>query len=128
MTIPQYIDGVSLIKAFEAWAPPSLAEKWDKVGLQVGTLKKEIKKVMITLDVLENVVDEAAAEGVDLIFAHHPLIFHPLEKLLTDEGQSKIVAKCIQHNMTVYAAHTNLDVATGGMNDWLADSLQLQNP
>jgi len=127
VTSNSYIDGETLIHAFEAWAPQTLAEKWDKVGLQVGTLKREMKKVMITLDVLESVVDEAILEGVDFIFAHHPLIFHPVEKMLTDRSQSKIIAKCIKHDIAVYAAHTNLDLANGGMNDWLAEKLGLQN-
>ena len=121
-----YIEGQTLIKAFEAWAPKTIAEKWDKVGLQVGTLNKRIKKMMVTLDVLENVVDEAISKDVNLIFAHHPVIFHPLEKLLTDNGQSKIIAKCIKHDIAVYSAHTNLDIVGGGMNDWLAEALELE--
>lgn len=123
-----YIDGKTLIHAFEIWAPKTLAEDWDNVGLLVGTLNKEIKKVMITLDVLENVVDEAVEKKVDLIFAHHPLIFRSMNHVLTDEGQSRVIAKCIKHDIAVYAAHTNLDMANGGMNDFLAETLGLIEP
>jgi dinuclear metal center YbgI/SA1388 family protein len=123
-----FVNGQTLIQAFETWAPKSLAEDWDNVGLLVGTLNKPIKKVMVTLDVLENVVDEAIAEEIDLIFAHHPIIFRPLNKMLTDSGQSQIIAKCIKHDIAVYAAHTNLDLVNGGMNDWLAEEIGIQNP
>jgi len=121
------VHGQALIQAFEQWVPKSLAMDGDKIGLQIGTLNKPIKKLMITLDVLENVVDEAIENEVDLIFAHHAVIFHPLKTMLTDEGQSKIVAKCIKHDIAVYVAHTNLDNADGGMNDWLANTLQLKD-
>ncbi|GGE47029.1 GTP cyclohydrolase 1 type 2 [Pullulanibacillus camelliae] len=124
MTKP--IHGQALIQAFEQWIPKSLAFDGDKIGLQIGTLNKPIKKVMVTLDVLENVVDEAIENEVDLIFAHHAVIFRPLKTMRTDEGQSKIVAKCIKHDIAVYVAHTNLDNAEGGMNDWLASALQLK--
>jgi len=121
------VHGQALIQAFEQWVPKSLAMDGDKIGLQIGTLNKLIKKVMITLDVLEDVVDEAIEYEIDLIFAHHAVIFHPLKTMRTDEGQSKIIAKCLKHDIAVYVAHTNLDNADGGMNDWLANALQLKD-
>ncbi|MCO7175697.1 Nif3-like dinuclear metal center hexameric protein [Sporolactobacillus kofuensis] len=121
----QWISGDRLIQRFEEWAPKKLAYEHDKIGLLVGTLHKKIKKVMVTLDVLENVADEAAEKNVDLIIAHHPLIFHPLKNVRSDEGQGKIVTKCIKNDIAVYAAHTNLDLADGGVNDMLADQLGL---
>lgn len=122
----KWISGGQLIQLFEKWAPKSLAFENDKIGLLIGTLDKEIKKVMVTLDVLENVADEAAEKGVDLIIAHHPVIFHPLKKVLSDSGQGKIVTKCIRHHISVYAAHTNLDIAEGGVNDILSARLGLE--
>jgi len=65
----------AFISLFESFAPKSLAVEGDKIGLMVGTLNKPVKKVMIALDVLEEVIDEAIREEVDLIIAHHPLIF-----------------------------------------------------
>lgn len=121
------LNGQTLIQAFEQFAPKSLAVEGDRIGLQIGTLNKEIKRVMVTLDVLENVVDEAIEKKVDLIMAHHPVIYRPLKTMRTDQGQSKIVAKCIKHDLAVYVAHTNLDIADGGLNDWLAAPLQLKN-
>lgn len=111
----------------EKWAPKSLAYDWDNVGLQVGSYNKPVKKIMVTLDVLESVVDEAIENEVDLIIAHHPLLFKPLNQLNLDNWRGRVIQKLIQHNITVYAAHTNLDMATGGVNDMLADLLGLEN-
>lgn len=120
-----WMDGRTLIDQFEKWVPKKLAFDGDRIGLLIGTLDKKVKKVMVTLDVLENVADEAAAKQVDLIVAHHPVIFHPLKKVLSDQGQGKIVTKCVKNDIAVYAAHTNLDIAEGGVNDLLAEALQL---
>ncbi|MCA0970058.1 Nif3-like dinuclear metal center hexameric protein [Halobacillus litoralis] len=119
------ITGVDIIRAFEEWSPKSLAYDWDNVGLQVGTLNKPVQKVMVTLDVLENVVDEAIEKGVDLIIAHHPLLFIKLKQINFDTPKGRIVKKLIQHDITVYAAHTNLDAAKGGVNDVMADLIGL---
>ncbi|MER2225469.1 MAG: Nif3-like dinuclear metal center hexameric protein [Carnobacterium sp.] len=117
--------GSEFIQKFESFAPKYLAEAGDPVGLAVGTLKKPIKKMMVTLDVRPEVVQEAIEQHVDFIFAHHPPIFRPLKNLATDDAQTKMYADLLKNDITVYAAHTNLDVATNGMNTWLADELNL---
>lgn len=116
-----------VFRLLENWAPKSLAEEWDNVGLQVGSYHKPVKRIMVTLDVLEAVVDEAIANEVDLIIAHHPILFKPLQQLNLDSWRGRVVKKLIQHDITVYAAHTNLDIANGGVNDMLADLLGLTN-
>ncbi|WP_071460152.1 Nif3-like dinuclear metal center hexameric protein [Bacillus massilinigeriensis] len=121
------VNGYEVISLFEQFSPKVYAMEGDKVGLQVGSLKGEIQKVMVTLDVLENVVDEAIEKGVQLIIAHHPPIFRPLGKVTSDTASGRIVSKLIKHDIAVYAAHTNLDVAEGGVNDLLAEALGLQN-
>ncbi len=123
--IVKLANGQTIIQSFEQFSPKSYAVEGDKVGLQVGTLNKPIKKVMIALDVLETVVDEAIDNDVDLIIAHHPVIFKPIKALRTDTGYGRTIEKLIKHNITVYAAHTNLDVAPGGVNDMMADALEL---
>ncbi|MFA9558758.1 Nif3-like dinuclear metal center hexameric protein [Evansella sp. AB-rgal1] len=117
----------AIIQDFEAFSPKSFAVEGDKIGLQIGTLNKPVKKVMIALDVLEPVVDEAINEGVDLIIAHHPIIFKPIKALRTDNAYGRTIEKLIKHDITVYAAHTNLDVAPGGVNDMMAEALQLES-
>ena len=119
--------GQTVIQFVERLAPKSLAMEGDKIGLHIGTLQKKVKKVMVALDVLESVVDEAIAEGVDLIVAHHAVIYRPLKHLRTDLAAGRVYEKLIKHDIAVYTAHTNLDVAVGGINDWLAEAIGLQN-
>ncbi|GAA5415531.1 GTP cyclohydrolase 1 type 2 homolog [Paraliobacillus ryukyuensis] len=116
-----------IIQMLEYWAPKELAYDWDNVGLQLGTLNKEVKKVMISLDVLENVADEAIANDIDLIIAHHPLLFKATKQINVDQPKGKTIAKLLKHDITVYAAHTNLDIAFGGVNDMLTKQLDITN-
>ena len=106
----------------------ALAMEGDKVGLQIGRLNKKIERVLIALDVLENVIDEAIRKDVQLIIAHHPPIYRPLKNVITDTVQGRIIEKLLRHDIAVYAAHTNLDVAKGGVNDLLAAALEIKNP
>lgn len=121
------LNGQYVIQLLEEFSPKRLALEGDPIGLQVGTLNKPVQKIMIALDVLEEVVDEAIEEKVDFIIAHHPLIYRPLQTIRTDTAHGRMIAKLLSHDITVYAAHTNLDVAEGGVNDLLADALQLKN-
>jgi dinuclear metal center YbgI/SA1388 family protein len=121
------VNGFELIQLFEQFSPRSYAMEGDRVGLQIGTLNKPVERVLTALDVLENVIDEAIEKDVQLIIAHHPPIYRPLKKLTTDNVSGKMIEKLIKHNIAVYAAHTNLDIATGGVNDMLADALGLEN-
>ncbi|MFD2209192.1 Nif3-like dinuclear metal center hexameric protein [Virgibacillus halophilus] len=116
-----------IFEAMEAWAPKHLAYDWDNVGLQIGSNNRSVKKVMITLDVLEAVADEAIANEVDLIIAHHPLLFKPVSSLDTDQPKGRTIQKLLSNQISVYAAHTNLDIAKGGVNDMLSAALNLQN-
>lgn len=117
--------GQTVIQMMEKLAPKHYAEEWDKVGLQVGTLQKHLKKVLVTLEVTDGVVEEAIREQADLIITHHPLIFRPLFHVIVDYAQGRKLEKLIKHDIAVYAAHTNLDIADGGMNDWMAEALRL---
>ncbi len=116
----------NIFDALEAWAPKHLAYDWDNVGLQVGSLNREVKKIMITLDVLETVVDEAIENDVDLIIAHHPLLFKGLKQVDVDTPTGKIIEKLIANKISVYAAHTNLDITNGGVNDILCKRLGIE--
>jgi dinuclear metal center YbgI/SA1388 family protein len=115
-----------VMQFIEEFAPKKLAYEGDRIGLQIGTPTKKVKKIMVALDVLEDVVDEAIEQGVDLIVAHHAIIFHPLKHIRTDTPAGRIIEKLIKHEIGVYIAHTNLDAAPGGINDLLAEALGLQ--
>lgn len=120
--------GTDIINQFEKFCEPGLAEPWDHVGLQIGNPDQPVHRIMTTLDVRPEVVDEAIEQQVDFIFAHHPVMFHPAKDLDTRNPQNAMYAKLLNYGITVYAAHTNLDSVNGGMNDWLADQLQLKDP
>lgn len=118
--------GETVIELMERLAPKHYAEPDDKIGLQVGSIRKEISKVLIALDVTHEVVAEAAALGAELIIAHHAVIYRPLAHLQTDTPSGALAAELLRKDIAVYVAHTNLDSADGGMNDWMADALGLE--
>ncbi|KRN30387.1 Nif3-like dinuclear metal center hexameric protein [Liquorilactobacillus mali] len=118
-------DVSEIVARFEQFAPQSWAEKGDPVGLQLGSMQQDVHKLMVTLDVRPEVVAEAIKNNVDFIFAHHPALFRPIKKFDLAVPQNKMYSELIKHGITVYAAHTNLDNANGGMNDWLAGLLEL---
>lgn len=121
-------NGHEIIELFESWSPKKYAcMENDPIGLAIGTLNKKITNVLVTLDVTLAVVEEAIEKDCQLIIAHHPPIFRKLSNLRTDTPAGKLYEKCLKHDIAVYAAHTNLDVAQGGVNDLLADALQLEN-
>lgn len=120
-------NGHEIIQLMEKFSPKGLAMEGDKIGLQIGRLNQKIDRVMIALDVLEEVIDEAIEKNVQLIIAHHPPIFRPLKNIMTDTVQGRMIEKLLKHDISVYAAHTNLDVAKGGVNDLLAEALGLED-
>lgn len=119
--------GQTVIQYMEQLAPKHLAEDWDKVGLQLGSLQKEITNVLVALDVNDEVVEEAISLGCNLIIAHHAIIFRPLQGIQTDTPMGRMYEKLIKNDIAVYISHTNLDVTEGGMNDWMAEALGIEN-
>lgn len=120
------VNGHEIIQLFEEWSPKRFAVEDDPIGLQVGRLNEETGKVLVTLDVNEEVVDEAIEKGAKLIIAHHPPLFRKLKHVRTDLPQGRVIQKCLKHDISIYAAHTNLDVAPDGVNDLLAEALELE--
>lgn len=121
------VRGESLIRVLEEWAPPSLAVERDPIGLQVGDPGAEVTGVLVTLDVTEEVVNEALSLGANWIVSHHAVIYRPLNHLRGDRPAGRLAAKLLQNGINVYVTHTNLDTAVGGVNDVLAEKLGLEN-
>lgn len=121
------VRGESLIRALEEWAPPSLAVDKDPIGLQAGDPGAEVTGVLVTLDVTEDVIDEALRLGANWIVSHHAFIYRPLGHLRGDLPVGRLAAKLLKNDINVYVAHTNLDTAVGGVNDVLAEKLGLEN-
>lgn len=107
----------------EAFAPLSLQESYDNSGLVVGRPTDEVSKVLLAVDVTDEVMDEAESEGCDMIITHHPIIFHPLKRLNSANVVERCVERAIRKGIALYACHTNLDSAPEGMSWRLAAML-----
>lgn len=116
-----------LFQLIEQLAPLPLQEDYDNSGLQVGDQSREATGVLLSIDVTENVIDEAIALGCNLIISHHPLAFRPFKSLTGKNYVERCMMKAIKNDIAIYAAHTNLDNAQGGVNFKLAEMLELQN-
>lgn len=110
----------------ESLAPSALQESYDNAGLQTGNFSDEVSAAVITLDVTEEVIDEAIRKQAELVITHHPVIFGGLKKLTGSNSVEKIIAKAIRNNIAIYSAHTNLDNIQGGVNTKIADLIGLQ--
>lgn len=115
----------SIIKLLENELKIKAQESWDNSGLQVGSLKSNIKKIMLTLDLSLDALIEAVKEKVDLIITHHPLFFSSIKKIDLDEYDGKIIETLIKNNITVYSMHTSYDMAEQGVNSSLAGKLNI---
>ncbi len=115
-----------VIEVIEEKYPKNLAYEWDNVGLILGDRNSEIKNILVTLEATEAVVDEAIEKSVDLIITHHPFLFKGLKHIQKDTSKGKCVFKLIQNNINLYSAHTNFDIAFDGLNDAIANILDLE--
>ena len=104
-------------------APFDTAAEWDNCGLSVGSLDSDVNKVLVALDVTNDVINTAVNCGAQLVITHHPLLFAPVAQI---EANS-LVYKAVKSGVTFLAAHTNLDIATGGVNDCLARKVGITN-
>lgn len=116
-----------IINFIEDFAPKSLAEDWDNVGLLLGSNKNEVRRVMVCLDATSETIDDAISKKADMIITHHPIIFKGLKRIDTDDFIGKNICKLIKNDIGVYSAHTNLDMAFGGVNECLARVLGIDD-
>ena len=113
------------VALMERIAPPELACEYDNPGLLIGPARGEIRSVLVALDCTPAVAREAAELGADLVLTHHPLFFQAVKRILPDDPQTASAYALIRSGVGLYAAHTNLDAAPGGVNDALAGLLGL---
>ena len=102
------------------------AEEWDNVGLHAGDRNKEISRIMVALSPGEDAVNAAVEAGVDMLLTHHPLIFRSMKQINSDTATGRSLLKLIRNDVNLYCAHTNLDIAKDGVNDVLAQALELE--
>ncbi len=117
----------AITQYIETLAPLVYQESYDNAGLIVGNPDDEITGILIALDVTEEVIDEACRQNLNLIVAHHPVIFSGLKKLNGRNYVERSVIKAIRNNISLYAAHTNLDSVHGGVNSKICEKLGLTN-
>lgn len=114
-----------IAEAIEKVAPLQWQDDFDNAGLQVGDGQQPVSAVLVCLDVTEDILVEAAKKGCSLVVAHHPLIFNPLRQVAGLTYQQRCVEKSIKSDIAIYAAHTNLDNAKGGVNFRIAQKIGL---
>ncbi len=120
-TVGQVLGWINEIAPFEH------AEKWDNSGLLCGSASNEVDKVLFALDMNEHVLDKALEIGAQLIVIHHPILFSGRKTLCEDDTEGKMLCRMVRSKLSLIAAHTNYDVAVGGVNDILAKELGLYN-
>lgn len=105
--------------------PFKLAEEWDNVGLQLGDPAAPVERIMVALDPLPEVIEEAVSQSCQLLVTHHPLIFKPMRQITANSSTGQLVLRAASRGLSVVAMHTNYDIADGGLNDLLAERLGL---
>lgn len=126
MSRPKSVRLNEILGLLNSLYPPSLAEDWDNVGLQVGESAALVDKVLVCLDAEEAAIAKAEECGAQLVISHHPLIFRPLKRLTPGDEVGRVLFRAIRNGIAVISAHTNLDRAADGLNDWLAERLGLE--
>lgn len=116
-----------IIEIIENKVPKHLAYDWDNVGLLIGNSEKKVKSVFITLDTNLSTVKEAISHNADMIISHHPIFFSPLKRIEYGTHEGDMIKLLIKNDISLYAAHTNMDTANGGINDKLAKLLNLSD-
>jgi dinuclear metal center YbgI/SA1388 family protein len=114
-----------ILNAIDDLAPWGLAESWDRVGLQIGSTSQPVHKIMVSLDINQQVIQEGIEQQVDGFVVHHPLIFKPLTQIDSNSPIGDCISTLIKHDFFLIAAHTNADKAENGLNQNLADQFNL---
>ena len=116
-----------IVSALERFAPLPLQDGFDNAGLQIGLTEAEATGALLCLDVTEAVLDEAIGLGYNLVIAHHPLLFKGCKSITGRDYVERCILKAIKNDIVIYAAHTNMDNAWGGVNFKIAEKLGLKN-
>jgi dinuclear metal center YbgI/SA1388 family protein len=116
-----------LCSYLDSAVPLSFQEGYDNSGLQVGSPESEISSVLLTLDVTEDVIQEAIGLNCNIVVSHHPLIFHPLRSITGKSFTERIILTAIKNDIAIYSAHTNLDVSGASVSRKMAEKLRLED-
>lgn len=111
----------------DRWYPPSRAESWDRVGLIVGSRDAEVRKVLLAVDPVQEVLRQALDQDADLLITHHPLYLRGTSFVSEDDAKGRLVTQLIRNGISLFNAHTNADAARGGVAESLAYLVGLQS-
>ena len=117
-----------VVSALERRYPPSTAQSWDQVGLVSGDPAQPVRRVHFAVDPTQSVIEDAVSQGADLLVTHHPLLLRGVHSVDATTAKGAAVRALIGGSLALYVAHTNADVAAGGVNDALAAALGLVDP
>ena len=115
-----------IMAALNSLAPWDLAEEWDRVGLEIGRLDQAARRILAALDMNEGVLEEGLDRKVDGFIVHHPFFFNPLSRVDTSSASGRILARLLKEDLFLIAAHTNMDKAAAGLNQYLAELFGLR--
>ncbi len=114
-----------ILAVVEQQAPRVLAASWDRVGLQVGSWRRPVTRLVVALEPTVAVMQGCLEVAAEMLLTHHPLLFQPVGQINPDNPWEQPLAYALRHDLAVAAAHTNLDAAHNGLNAYLADLLGL---
>ena len=117
----------NIVDFLESIAPSNLQESYDNAGLLCGNREQEVKNILISLDTIEEVIEEAIAKKCQLVISHHPIIFKGLKRLTGSNYIERTMIKAIKHDIAIYAIHTNLDNVKHGVNAKICEKIGLEN-
>ncbi len=116
-----------IIETIEKNYPPCLAYDWDNSGLFFGDIEREIQKVLVTLDITPEIIDQAIDNGADMVLAHHPITMDGIKTLADGSMLSDMIINAVKNDVCIYSAHTNMDTAKDGINQKLAEIFKLKD-
>lgn len=116
-----------MIMAIEQVAPSNLQESWDNSGIQIALSDGEVSRVLVSLELTDEIVQEAIDEGADMVITHHPLIFGGIKKVDFRDLTGSLIVKLMSAGISVYSSHTPFDKVEGGNNDYLAELIGLRD-
>lgn len=116
---------IAIYRYLDSKAPFSMQMSFDNAGFLVGRGKTEVHRLLVSLDITEEVAKEAAEQGCQLIVSHHPVIFHPARSITDEDPTGRCLLALTENRLAAICAHTNLDAVDGGVNDALAKKLEL---
>ena len=116
-----------IIDIIEKNYPPCLAYDWDNSGLFFGDIEKDIQKVLLTMDITPEIIDQAVDNGADMVLAHHPITMGGIKTLADGAMLSDMIINAVKNDICIYSAHTNMDTAKDGINQKLAELFELKD-